>query len=390
MKILHTADWHLGKIIHEQSLLDDQRHILGELIKIIQVHRPDVMIIAGDIYDRSQPGVEAIELLDETLSQVVLGYKLPVIAISGNHDNPTRIGFAGKILKDNGLYMVGEVQKDIAPIVLHDEHGEVNFYPVPFAEHAKIRELFSDDDIKNQDDAIKAIVNNIYVSMDTKKRNVCIAHSYIGSMFGFEKLVESDSERPLSVGNAEIINAAYFDKFCYTALGHLHKAQKALNDNIRYSGSILKYSFSESRHKKSVSMVDIAADGTVKIKRIPLTPLHDMRIIKGRLSDLISEKVYALSDTTDYIKAVLTDKGELLDAMYSLRSVYPNILKLEWQSRADSSLESGRNTVEEYAKMQPIDIVAEFYENVSGSDFDQKRRSIVTDVIKKIEQKERT
>ena len=385
MKILHTADWHLGKIIHEQSLLEDQKHILNELIEIIENKKPDVMIIAGDIYDRSQPPIEAIELLDEVLSEVILVRKLPVIAISGNHDNPIRIGFASKILKDNGLHMVGEMEGDAAPIVINDEYGAVNFYAVPYAEHAKIREMYDDSEIKSQSDAINKIVNKIYETMDESGRNVCIAHSYIGSMYGLE---QSDSERQLSVGGTEIVDAKYFDKFNYTALGHLHKGQKALNDNIRYSGSILKYSFSENRHIKSVTMVEIDAHGDVDYEQIALTPVRDMRIIKGKLDELTSKNVYSKANINDYIKAVLTDEGELLEPMYALRSVYPNILKMEKQSNMNQGDDMG-DGASEYTKKPPLEIAKEFYEDVTGNKFDDSRREIVSKVLSNIMEGER-
>jgi len=326
-----------------------------------------------------------VELLDDTLTEIIMQKKCPVIMVSGNHDSPVRIGFAGRILRENGLYIAGEVSADIKPIVFNDEHGEVHIYTIPFAEHAAVREAYADDSIKSQSGAIQKIMEAIYEKMDKSARNVCIAHSYIGSMQGME---ESDSERQISVGGTEIVDAAYFDQFCYTALGHLHKAQKALKDNIRYSGSLLKYSFSESRHVKSVTIAEIDSDGNASIEQIPIEPLHDMREIKGKLKDLISEKVYQLADTNDYIKAILTDEGELIEPMYALRSVYPNILRMERQKNAQAE-DTGIASAGEYAKKPPLEIAGEFYEDVTGEKIGKSRKAIIESVLTDIMKGER-
>jgi exonuclease SbcD len=386
MKIIHTGDWHIGKLVHGVHMTEDQRHILKQLVETIENEKPQVLIIAGDIYDRSIPPVEAVELLDETLSEIILKQDITVIAIAGNHDSPDRVGFASMILTDRGLHIRGNISREISPIRIEDEKGPVDFYPIPFAEPAVVRELYGDDCIRSHDDAMKKVLGRIVDKMDSNARKVCISHAFV---MGTEALETSESERPLSIGGSEYVNVDYFKDFDYVALGHLHRPQKVKHEKIRYSGSLLKYSFSEARQKKSITIVDMDGEGNIHYELRVLKPLRDLRIIKGDLNNLMDKDIYSLGNTEDYIMASLDNKGELIDPIGMLRSVYPNILRLEREQLDREAGEDKTSAGNEFSKKNPLELFSEFYENMSGEEFDSDKMEIVTGVLDEINRKGR-
>ena len=332
MKIFHTADWHIGKLVNAVHMTDDQAVVLEQLCEMIREHRPDAVVIAGDLYDRSVPPVEAVELLDRTLHTIVHDLGTPVIALAGNHDSSERLGFASALLSERGLHMSGILAREIKPVVISDAHGPVHVYPIPYADTPVVRALYDDESIKTADEAMRRILSSITSRMEAGVRSVAVAHGYV--VKNGELPETSESERPLSMGGTESIDASLFEPFSYTALGHLHSPQRAGYDRVRYAGSLLKYSFSEVRQKKGVTVVDISADGSVETSFLEFRPRRDMRIIEGELSELISPKTVSSGNAEDYVYAVLTDKGELLDPMARLRSVYPNVLGMEREARA--------------------------------------------------------
>lgn len=378
MKILHTGDWHIGKLVHGIHMTEDQRYILKQLIALIDEEKPDVLLIAGDLYDRSVPPVEAVELLDETLSEIVLTHKTRVIVIAGNHDSPDRVGFAGKLLRDKGLYLSGRLSRPVEPVILEDAHGPVHFYPIPFAEPAVVKELYGDESIKTHDQAMAAIINSIDENLDRSTRAVCVVHAFVA---GSENPVTSESERPLSLGGAETVSVDYFSRFNYVALGHLHGPQKVKSEHIRYAGSLLKYSFSEALHRKSVVLASIDAAGTTDVRLKELRPRHDLRVITGPLESLLDKAVYGQTDCNDYIKAVVTDRGELLDAIGQLRAVYPNILHLEKAQYEREAGASATSAGRQFAQKNPLELFAEFYQNVSGEIFSAEKQELAAAVI---------
>lgn len=386
MKIIHTGDWHIGKLVHGVHMTEDQRHILKQLVELIEIEKPQVLIIAGDIYDRSIPPVEAVELLDETLSEIVVKQEITVIAIAGNHDSPDRVGFASKILTDRGLHIRGNISREITPVRVVDEYGPVDFYPVPFTDPIIVRELYGESEIKSHDDAMKTVLGKIVDNMDENARNVCISHAFL---MGSQVLETSESERPLSIGGSEYVNVDYFDKFDYVALGHLHRPQKVKHERIRYSGSLLKYSFSEAKQKKSITIVDMDENGKIEYELRELKPIRDLRIIKGSLDKLMDKDIYSLGNTDDYIMASLTDKGELIDPIGMLRSVYPNILRLEREQYERKAGEDRTSAANEFSKKNPVELFSEFYENMSGEEFNEDKTGIVEEVLEEIIRKER-
>lgn len=371
MRILHTSDWHLGRQFHHVSLLDDQRHVLEQIIGIIRDHDVDVVLIAGDIYDRSVPPASAIALLDETVHRINHELNVPLIIIAGNHDGPERLAFGSRQLTRSAVYISGPLKRPLAPIVLQDAAGEVAFYPLPYADAATVRNIF-EVDVHSHDAAMQVLTNDIRADNGTQRRCVVLSHCFI------EGSDSSDSERPLSVGGSESVSNQYFRDFNYVALGHLHGPQSQGQPHIRYSGSILKYSFSEVSHKKSVSLIDMDASGQCHIEPIRLKPRHDMRIIEGTLNELL---VAGKTDPNydDYLLVRLLDTHAILDVMGKLREVYPNVLHLE---RPALSMGGDRKTLDR-AQLQKgeMPLFADFYEQMTGETLNDSSKTVVSEIF---------
>lgn len=389
MKFIHTSDWHIGKIVNEFHMTKDQEFVLEELFNIIEEEKPNALIIAGDLYDRSVAPVEAVELLNKVFNKILIELKTPIISIAGNHDSGERLEFGNELVKYSGLYMQGVFKEDVEKIVINDEYGPVNFYMIPYAEPAVIRELYKDETIKTYDDAMRAIIGKL--NINNKERNVAIAHGYITYMTDKKEekggLITSDSERPLSIGGSELINASYFEKFNYTALGHLHGQQRVGSDKIRYSGSILKYSFSEVKQNKGISIVNINEHGDVNVDLKEFSPKRDFRILKGEIESLIDPDVYNLGNKEDYIKVILTDEGEILEPMAKLRAVYPNIMELTRESslrgKDDISMDN-----KNYKDKCKLELFSEFYEAITGKSCSEDRLDIMKSIIEEAERRE--
>ena len=359
MRLLHTADWHLGRLFHGTHLTDDQAHVLGQLVGICKDQRPDAVLVAGDIYDRAVPPPEAVELLDEILSELVLGLKLPVIMIAGNHDSPGRLHFGSKLLDGQRLHVRGHLRADCSPIVLRDEHGPVYIYPIPYAEPAIVRNCLESEAVVDHDSGMRALLAKVRESHSKGARSVLVAHAFVAGGQACE------SERPLSVGTAGTVDASCFGEFNYVALGHLHRPQRVSFDGslIHYSGSLLKYSFDEADHAKGVTLVELNADGTCQTHSIPLTPRRDVRRISGTLAQLLnfpSENGHR----EDYLEVTLTDEGPVFDAVGRLREVYPNVAQL---ARAKLTGDGGlAKTVADHRAMSEVELFRAFYQHVAG------------------------
>ena len=387
MRIFHMGDWHIGKLVNGFYMTEDQEYILEELCKVIEEKNPDVLLIAGDLYDRSVPPVQAVELLNKYLRKIVKDLNTKIIAIAGNHDSNERIEFASSLLCDSGLYITGNLKRNIEKIVLEDEHGKINFYPIPYADVPVVRELFQDENIKNYDLAMAKIIEEINKDFNSDERNIAIAHGYITKISddNIEELEESESEKPLSIGGTDFIDYKHFEKFNYTALGHLHGPQKVGCEKIRYSGSLMKYSFSEVKQKKCVTIVDIDAQGDIKIDFVNLKPRRDFRIKKGTLEALLKD--YKNENCEDYIKIILEDKGEILDPMAKLRAIYPNVMEL---AREEKLLKKAYNDVmsEEVKKKSKVDLFKSFFSDIVGEEAEENEIEIMEKIIIKAERGE--
>lgn len=395
MKIIHTGDWHIGKIVNEFSMIDDQRYILNELIKLINLEKPDVLIIAGDIYDRSIPPVEAVDLLNEVFSKILIDNKVKIVAISGNHDSGERVSFGSKILEKEGLYIQGIIEDEIKSIRIDDEEGNVNFYMIPYVDPAILRRKFNNPEIRNHNDAMKAVINRIKPSLNENERNVVVTHGYVTykrkdaidkdgeNLYELADLEVSDSERPLSIGGTDLIDSDNFDCFDYVALGHLHGRQKVGREEIRYSGSLMKYSFSEINHKKGVVIIEIDGNKKINIRQKELRPKRNMRIIKGPLDELIKAGLEDCSNREDYIQAILTDEGEIIDPIGKLRSAYPNIMILKREEKKDigTSLTAASKG---YKSKTELELFEEYYDRLGSGEFTEEKKEVIRNVVNEV------
>lgn len=381
MKIFHMGDWHIGKLVNGFYMTEDQEFIIEKIYEAIKKEKPDVVVIAGDLYDRSVPPVHAVELLNKTMKKIVKDLNTKVIALAGNHDSNERVEFASSLLCDSGLYIVGNLKRKIDKIVLEDEYGKVNFYPIPYVDVPVVRDLFEDENIKTHDLAMQKIISEILNDFNEDERNIAVAHGYVTQMKedNFEALEESDSEKPLSIGGTEYINSKHFEKFNYTALGHLHGPQKVGSDRIRYSGSLMKYSFSEVKQKKGITIVDIDENGDVDIEIYDLKPRRDFRIKTGTLDEIIKGFDNSSENYDDYIKVILKDKGELLDPMAKLRSIYPNVMELTREERV--SRNSSRNVATNIKEKSKITLFKNFYEDIMGEGCSEEEINVIEKII---------
>lgn len=374
MKIFHTADWHLGKLVQGIYMTEDQRYVLEQFMQAIESERPDAVIIAGDLYDRGVPPTEAVELLDELLERIVIGLNTPVLAIAGNHDSPDRISFGTRLMENRGLYLAGQLRADGKPVVLRDDHGEVHFHLVPYTDPAQVRHALEDETIRTHDDAMRAITARLEASMDGDARHVLIGHAFVTPSGGPENNT-SDSERPLAIGGAEHVNAAYFARFHYTALGHLHQAHYVLNERIRYAGSPLKYSISEESHAKGYYAVELDAQGNVTVEKRELKPLRDMRRVVATVEELERHAV-----NEDYVFVTLLSDNPVLFPMEKVRAVYPNAMHVERRAASASlagdaeaglpAIQSGRREAD------PVELFAAFYQEVKGMPLDEAKKQL--------------
>lgn len=376
MKIFHTADWHIGKSIMNKSFIPEQIEVLEGLIGKIEKEDPDVIIISGDIYDKPIPTIEAIELLNRTLKKIVINMGKKVIIISGNHDSSERLSFGSEILRENGLYIITDIKKYSEKIVIGDEYGSVNFYPIPYITPMRARGIF-EEDIREYDDLGKYLIDNLDVNYE--ERNICLFHGYL---VGGGEVIESDSERPLTIGGTEYINVNYFKQFDYVALGHLHGPQKIKEDKIRYSGSLSKYSFSESNQKKGIVSIEIMEKNSdIKIDFIEIYPKRDMKVIQGTLEEILDMNPTD-NEKENYIMIKVKTDGEIYGLRDKLGAVFPNILKIE-VSR-ENKKEIKENRLKEIESSKPNDIFKSFYKEVTDIDLDEKREKILTNLIEKL------
>ncbi|CEO05223.1 exonuclease SbcD [[Clostridium] sordellii] len=394
MKIIHTSDWHIGKIVNEFSMIEDQKYILNKLIELIEIEDPKVLLIAGDIYDRSIPPVEAVELLNETLNKLIIEKNIKVLAISGNHDGGERLSFGGSILEKQGLYIAGRDEELYKKVTIEDENKNINFYLVPYKDPALTRKILEDKEIKSHNDAMISVVNKIKRELNKKEKNILVGHGYITmkrkdaikeleNKYEVAELETSESERPLSIGGTDLIDGNIFEDFDYVALGHLHGRQKVGREEMRYSGSLLKYSFSEVNQKKGVYVLDINKENNIDIDFKPMKPLRDLRIIKGNIEDLLEEGRHIKEGKNDYIQAILTDDEELINPMEKLKSVYPNTMLIT-RERKKEITEDKTSAKGEYKKKSKLELFKEFYDDLGNGDYTKEKEEVLINTINEV------
>lgn len=374
MKIMHLSDLHLGKRVNEFSMLEDQIYILNEIINIIDEQKPKVIILAGDIYDKPIPPAEAVELFDDFLYK--LSKRNPaVFIISGNHDSAERIAFGSRLFDKSGIYLSPVYDGKISPICIDDKYGKVNFYMLPFIKPVHVRRFFPDASIYTYTDALSTVITDMHI--DTAQKNILITHQFVTG----SSRTESED---VSVGGSDNVDADIFKDFDYVALGHIHRSQCCDSEYIRYCGTPLKYSFSESKDTKSITVIDIKEKGDIKLDFIPLTPLRDMVEIKGSYNELMLKSFYEnTSLTDDYVHITLTDEEDIPDVITKLRVVYKNIMKLDYDNQRTKK-SSEINLINDMDSKSPLELFDTFYELQNGKHLSDTQRVFLKNIIEEI------
>lgn len=374
MKFLHLADLHLGKRVNGFSMLEDQAHILRQILAILDDEQPDGVLIAGDVYDKSVPSVEAVELLDGFLTELRTR-GVQVLLISGNHDSPERLAFGGRVMDSCGIHISPVYDGALAPVTLHDAFGPVHVWLLPFVKPAHVRRWFPDADIESYTDAVAEAV--AHMDIDTAARNVLVTHQFVtgGTRSGSEEL---------SVGGTDNVDSGVFAPFDYVALGHLHGAQHIGRETIRYAGSPLKYSFSEARQHKSVTVVTLGEKGDVQVRTVALTPLRELREIRGSYDELTARSFYEHTTyRSDYLHLILTDEQDVFDAMSRLRTIYPYLMTLDYDN-ARARATGGMSVPAETERRTPLELFEALYQRQNHQPMSEVQRAYIAQLMEQI------
>ena len=379
MKLIHLSDLHLGKRVNEFSMVEDQKYILNEILKIIDQESPDGILLAGDLYDRPVPSAEAVQLFDSFLTRLAQR-KIPVFAISGNHDSAERIAFGSHIMSDSGICMSPVYDGKTEKYCLTDSYGEVWIHLLPFVRPATVRHGLEGeeevDEIRTYQEAVQAAV--AHMEIDKRYRNVLIAHQFVvGAM-------RCDSEE-ISVGGIDQVEADVFRDFDYVALGHIHRPQKMGRETLRYSGTPLKYSFSEADHKKSVTIVELLEKGNVRVSTVPLIPRRDMRKLRGTYMDVTAKDHYTAENKMDYLQITLTDEEDVPGALQKLRTVYPNLMRLEYDNKRTRENREVQ-AVEVQEQKSELELFEEFYELLNNEPMKEEQTEFVEKLIQDLKE----
>lgn len=374
MRFAHISDLHIGKRINGFSMIEDQRYILSQILEIIHSHCVDAVLIAGDIYDKPTPSAEAVALCDEFFTALT-ALKKELFIISGNHDCAERISFANQIMALAGVHIAPVFDGRLHFVTLSDCFGAVNVYLLPFIKPVHVRQYDEHRKIESYTDAVQAVIARTPVS--NSSRNILVAHQFVTGA------VRSESEE-ITVGGLDNVDASVFEPFDYVALGHIHRPQQIGRDTVRYSGSPLKYSFSEANQNKSVTLVDLGEKNKpVEIMTVPLVPVRDLRELKGSYENIIKRDYYQGTNTQDYMHITLTDEEDIPDVAAKLRSVYPNLMKVDYDNVRTRTKQVFLKT-EEDAFLSPAELFEQFYEFQNNQPMSEQQRSLVTELIREI------
>ena len=374
MKIIHLADLHIGKRVNEFSMIDDQKYILNQILEIIDKEKPDALIIAGDVYDKQVPSIEAVELLDSFISDISKR-KTTTFIISGNHDSAERLAFGSSLMAMGKIYISRVYNGKISKYTLKDDFGSANFYLLPFVKPSHVKRFFPYEKIESYTDAIKVVVDNL--KLDTSEINILIAHQFVTGAS------RTESEE-ISVGGLDNVDASVFEDFDYVALGHIHRPQKIGIERIRYCGTPLKYSFSEVNDTKSVSIIEINSKEDFNLRMISLIPKRDMRKIRGTYEELTTKNSYENTNTDDYIHVTLTDEFNVADAIQKLRVIYKNIMKLEYDNMR--TRESRKINLDDMVieNKNPLEIFSEFYKLQNNKEMNDEQKEIIKKIMEEV------
>lgn len=382
MKLMHLSDLHLGKRLNEFSLLEDQSFILQQLVELVRSEQPDCVLLAGDIYDKPVPPAEAVTLFDDFLNK--LAQLTTVCVTSGNHDSAERLAFGAQLMREGGVHFCGLYTGEPQCVTLQDAYGSVHIYLLPFLKPAHVRHCLPPEEaeqVTTYHEALRCAVERLHIN--AAERNVLVAHQFVTG-------AQTAGSEAVNVGGVDNIGAEVFAAFDYTALGHIHKAQNVGSERVRYSGTPLKYSFAEWQQEKSVTLVELGEKGSVSVTTLPLAPLRDLRKLRGSYEELMSKDFYDElpkdSDglLRDFYHLTLTDEEDVPDAVQKLRSVYKNLLQLEYdnkRTRTDNAIEGAERVVEK----SPLELMEEFYQLQNNQALSEKQRAYLQGLLEKEE-----
>ena len=373
MKLIHLSDLHIGKRVNEVSMIEEQAYILKQILETIDAEQPGAVLIAGDVYDKSVPSAEAVTLFDNFLCGLAEKNK-QVFIISGNHDSAERLAFGGRLMGDKGIHLSPVYDGNITPVTLTDEHGPVHFWLLPFLKPAHVKRFYPDDGIESYTDACRVAVEKM--NIDPAQRNVILVHQFVtGSS-------TCDSEE-ISVGGTDNVDADVFADFDYVALGHIHGPQNIGSERVRYCGTPLKYSFSEAKHEKSITVVELGQKGSFELRTIPLTPPHDLREIRGSYDEVTAKSFYENTAVEDYLHITLTDEEDVPEAMARLRVIYPNLMKLTYdnaRTRSNAVIDGAVDV----QKKSPLQLFGELYEQQNNQPMSEIQNDFLRELIESI------
>ena len=373
MKLIHLSDLHIGKRVNEISMIEDQEYILLQILQIIDEEKADAVLIAGDVYDKSVPSAEAVTLFDDFLCRLAKR-KIPTLIISGNHDSPERLAFGNRLLELGGIHISPVYGGNVQSVTLRDEHGEVDFWLLPFIKPAHVKRFYPDAGIESYTDAVRVAIEKM--GIDSTKRNVLLTHQFVTGA----STCESEE---ISVGGSDNVDASVFESFDYVALGHIHGPQNIGSNHVRYCGTPLKYSFSEEHHHNSVTVVHLGEKGSMELSLRPLTPSHDLRSIRGTFEELTDKSRYEGTATDDYLHIVLTDEEDVAEAVGRLRVIYPNMMKLSYdntRTRVNQVIDGA----EDVQCKSPLTLFGELYELQNNQPMSEEQRRFTQELIESI------
>ncbi|MGN0623274.1 MAG: exonuclease SbcCD subunit D [Oscillospiraceae bacterium] len=372
LRIFHLSDLHIGKRVHEFSMIEDQRFVLDEILSLAEQYKPHAVIIAGDVYDKPVPSAEAVSLLDGFLT-ALSERKIKTFIISGNHDSAERVSFGCRLMSESGIYISPVFDGKTEGIQLDGDGVTANVYLLPFIKPAVAAALFPDRNTESYTDAVRAAVDSM--DIDTDNINILAAHLFVTGASRCES-------EEISVGGLDNVDGSVFADFDYVALGHIHTPQN-IGDRIRYCGSPLKYSFSEAAHEKSVTMIEIRGKGETEVKLLPLKPLHDMREIKGSYDDLTLKANYENTDTEDFLHITLTDEDFVYDALGKLRTIYPNIMRLDYDNTRTKEIAAAE--ISQSAEISsPAEMLGELYRIQNNAEMSDVQKEYIGRLIEEV------
>lgn len=373
MKLFHLSDLHIGKRVNEFSMIEDQKYILTQILYAADQEKPDGILISGDVYDRTIPTAEAVQVFDAFLTRLS-ERKTPVFVISGNHDSAERLAFGASLMGKSGIYFSKVYDGNVEKIPMQDAYGTVWIYLLPFLRPSTIRHAFPEraEEVQSAADAVRIALEQIKI--DEKERNVLLAHQFVTGA------KRCDAEE-LQVGDVDQIPAELFASFDYVALGHIHSPQKVGRETVRYCGAPLKYSFSEAGQEKSITVVELKEKGSVDLRTIPLKPLHDLRKIRGTYLEVTAKSFYENRDCEDYLQVTLTDEEDVPDGMAKLRTIYPNLMRLEYDNKRTRSNAEVR-AAERVEEKSELELFQEFYELQNNQPMTEVQEQFVEELLR--------